>query len=70
MSADSSADRVGYTVHQLHTVVSDLWKLRLDNETADLVLHDHDGIVSAFNALAAFVEDVRAARENMKQAAE
>lgn len=67
---ESPEHKVGSAVYQLRALIADIWTMRLNAETADLVLEEKFTIDLSTSSLAALAEDIRVARSNMKEAAE
>lgn len=71
MSTRDEAEKlVDHHIYSLGQSVSDLWKARLNPQTADLVLRDEGALWAALGSLRTLVDDIRAANDATKQAAE
>jgi hypothetical protein len=64
----AAEDAVGHAIHAVYMAVADLDRLRMKNETADLVLRESDQISGASQMLQDLAEDI--AQSLYKRAAE
>lgn len=58
MSENSHEHRVGMTIHSLGQDIDDLWKLRMNNDTADLVMAERPRIRTLAIQLHALANDL------------
>lgn len=59
IDSNKAEDDVGAAIHALWTAISNLDRLRMENNTADLVLRDHEEIEGAFLQLRDLNHDIK-----------
>lgn len=60
IDSNKAEDDVAYAIHSLWTAISNLDRLRMANNTADLVLRDHEEIEGAYLQLRDLNSDIKA----------
>lgn len=63
-------EAVDVAIHKARQAITDLWHMRLRNDTADILCFEYEALCSMRNMLGAICEDVWHANENAKRAAQ